>query len=155
MSLVSVSPTGAFVNWWGGLLRRPDSYGSYFGHTTSTGTGGGRINLQLLNRINTDRLIIRPFRQDDLAGFICYMTDERVTRYLDFSEEQRTESGASELLTAVTDSYASESPLFAYAVTLKDGTFVGSCGIMDLPEGGTIECYYGLLYDHWGRGYAT
>ena len=26
---------------------------------------------------------------------------------------------------------------------------------MDLPEEGVIECYYGFLYDYWGRGFAT
>ena len=71
------------------------------------------------------------------------MTDERVTRYLAFTDKQKSDEGARDLFNMVVASYDSESPIFAYAVTLNDGTFVGSCGIMILPEDGVVECYYG------------
>jgi ribosomal-protein-alanine N-acetyltransferase len=110
---------------------------------------------QLPTHIHTDRLVIRPFKQSDLALFLSFMTNERVTRYLGFNDEHRSDAGARELFYSILDSYDSSSPLFAYAVALKDGTFVGSCGIMRLPGEGVIECYYGLLHNYWGRGYAT
>ena len=86
---------------------------------------GLREMKHLPGEIHSNRIIIRPFTQADLAGFVSYMTDKRVTKYLAFNEEQKSEPGARQLLGIVIESYASENPISAFAVTLKDGTFVG------------------------------
>ena len=111
--------------------------------------------MKLPDAIDTDRLIIRPFRQEDIDGYLLFMTDERATRYLMFTDEQKTEEGARQLFSAVVDSYASDKPIFAYAVTLRDNRFIGSCGISEVSANGVFECYYSLLPNYWGKGYAT
>ena len=84
------------------------------------------------------------------------MTDADATRYLMFTDEQRTQEGAQTLLEAVQSSYSTDAPIFAYAIALKgDDAFIGSCGLSELDEPGRLECYYSLLPSHWGQGYAT
>lgn len=42
----------------------------------------------------------------------------------------------------------------AFLITLRDGTVIGSCGLMAL-EGQPPELGYWLGVNHWGKGYAT
>lgn len=112
--------------------------------------------IPLPDALETDRLVIRPFEEDDLDAYLTFMTDEVATRYLLFADEHRTAAGATELFEAVRASYGSEAPIFAYAVAEKaDNTFVGSCGLAELDVPGRLECYYSLLRAYWGRGYAA
>lgn len=106
--------------------------------------------------IEAERIIIRPFKPKDRDPYLAFMTHPEATRYLMFTDEQRTEEGAQELFDAVRDSYATDEPIFAFAIASKeDDTFIGSCGLSELEEPTQLECYYSLLPSHWKQGYAT
>ncbi len=110
--------------------------------------------MRIPESIESERVVVRPFRDEDLAAYLDFMTDERVTRHLLLDPEQKTESGARALFDYVRQSYATEDPVWALAIVTEADGFIGSCGIS--PVDGTIfECYYSLLPKHWGRGYAT
>lgn len=117
--------------------------------------------IKLPSQITTERLIIRPFHDGDRTAYLDFMTEERATRYLVFTPEQKTEAGALQLFDFITDSYASDDPIFAYAIALPDDRFIGSLGISQLPgishlpPDGVYECYYSLLPRYWKQGYAT
>jgi len=111
--------------------------------------------MNLPEKIVTERLIIRPFCQQDLEGYLDFMTNEEATRYLNFTAEQKTADGAKALFDFVVASYTSENPIFAYVIALQDNTFIGSCGISELDGPEIVECYYSLQPDHWRQGYAT
>ena len=111
--------------------------------------------MKLIQRIETSRLVIRPFTAQDVEPFIELMLDVEATRYLMFSEEQKTANGARSLLDTVMDSYTGEHPIHSYALTLRDDTWIGSCGVSEVSAGGIWECYYSLLPRYWGHGYAT
>ncbi len=105
--------------------------------------------------IITDRLLIRPFQPQDMDAFLAFMSNEEITRFL-FSREQKSEQGAKKFFEFVLASYETETPVFACAITLKDsGVFIGSCGISKLLGSETYECYYSLLPEKRGHGYAT
>jgi RimJ/RimL family protein N-acetyltransferase len=111
--------------------------------------------MKLPDAILTDLLTIRPFHQDDLDRYLSFMTDERVTRHLMFTDEQKTGEGAKHLFTTIMRSYVSENPIFAYAIALKDNSFIGSCGVSVISVGDVLECYYSLLPNYWKNGFAT
>ncbi|MEB3182336.1 MAG: GNAT family N-acetyltransferase [Nostocaceae cyanobacterium] len=111
--------------------------------------------INLPAQLLTERLIIRPLQKEDLSAYLTFMTDERATRYLMFTEEQKTLEGAKELFDAIIASYDSKKPIFAYAIALKDNKFIGSCGISEIAEDEICECYYSLLPTYWKQGYAT
>jgi len=84
------------------------------------------------------------------------MLDREATRYLDFTEEQKTPAKAIELASEVIASYNSASPIFSLAVVdKKSGQFIGSCGFSPLEKEGEVECYYTVVRSKWGNGYAT
>jgi RimJ/RimL family protein N-acetyltransferase len=82
------------------------------------------------------------------------MTDREATRYLLLSEEQKTEAGARELFEFVQESYQGDEPVCALAIADEDDRSVGSCGVSPVEEG-VLECYYSLLPESQGQGYAT
>jgi ribosomal-protein-alanine N-acetyltransferase len=84
------------------------------------------------------------------------MTDPAATRNLLFSEDMRTENGARALFESTIESYSTDVPIHAYAVALKNNSFIGSCGFSGIDEAaGIYECYYTLLPEFWNSGYAT
>ncbi len=111
--------------------------------------------MKLPDAILTNRLTIRPFQQDDLDSYLSFMTDERATKHLAFTDEQKTAEGAKDLFATVVESYGSNNPIFAYAIALKDNRFIGSCGISKISDDDVFECYYSLLPNYWKNGFAT
>ena len=111
--------------------------------------------MKLPDHILTARLRIRPFIPEDAESFCSFMMDEEATRFLDFSEEQKTREGAMSLLDSVIASYASNEPIFSLAVEEKaTRLYVGSCGLFPLFRKREMECYYTVIRSRWGRGYA-
>ena len=111
--------------------------------------------MKIPSQLKSSRLIIRPFKTTDLGSFLEFMLDERVTKYLNFTPEQKTEQGAKELLEMTINSYVTPNPLFALAITDKvTELYLGSCGIAPLPEHNTYECFYALLPKYRRQGFA-
>ncbi|MDN7024576.1 GNAT family N-acetyltransferase [Methanoculleus sp. FWC-SCC1] len=103
----------------------------------------------------TDRLCIRPYLQGDLASLVRFFNNPRVTRYTDLPDGQTHEETAA-FLGMILASYATQEPIFAFAVTLRDGgEVVGSCGFAPMDDESTVQIYYAFFPEYWGKGYAT
>ncbi|MGE3808985.1 MAG: GNAT family N-acetyltransferase [Gemmataceae bacterium] len=112
--------------------------------------------LQLPDQLDTARLRLRPLEERDYPAYAAFMCDEIATRYLLFSAEQRSDSGARALFEQVLSSYASAEPIFVLAIALKEqDRYIGSCGLSPGSCAGEVECFYTLLRASWGHGYAT
>ena len=105
--------------------------------------------------INSKRLTIRRFNPSDLEEFAGFMTDPESTKFLTFSDSQKSRKGASELLEATINSYDSDSPMMAFAVEASDSReFVGLCGLTP-HESDTVEIMYATVPRARGNGYAV
>ncbi len=112
--------------------------------------------MHIPDKIETERLLIRPFVQQDFDAFWSFMDDPEATRFMAFTGEQKTYDGAKALLETVIASYDGREPHCALAMTDRQtGHYIGSCGLSPLPDPGEIECYYTVLPQYWGNGYAT
>jgi len=109
-------------------------------------------------RLETERLILRRWRDDDLDGFAAMNADPEVMRYIgDGHVQDRAEAAA--LLERIRQGW-DEHGFGRWAVELRsDGTFAGFCGVgflkafpdlADEPEIG-----WRLRRALWGAGYAT
>lgn len=101
----------------------------------------------------TSRLHLRAFSASDLAWLHPVAADPVVTRYTDWGpnspadtrsfldEASRSGNGPDE---------------FRWAATLRDGTGIGSAGLV-VTDRGNLRASIGYMLDpeHWGRGYAT
>lgn len=114
------------------------------------------VQFLIPEKLETHRLVIRPFFPKDLMYFTKFMLDPKATKYLNFTQDQLTEKGAKQLFQMVSDSYSSDSPIFALVIALKEeDQFIGSCGLSPIADKNVVECYYSLLPEYWGNGYAT
>lgn len=103
--------------------------------------------------IETERLILRGWREDDFDGLFALLGDAKVTRFVGGTKDEP--ATWRQLAT-----YAGHWMLKGwgpFAVTLKStGETIGYCGPWD-PVGKALEpeITYGFAAAHHGRGYAT
>lgn len=105
-------------------------------------------------RIETERLIVRPWTGDDVDGLRDVVTDPRVMRYVGDGEtwsEQRIER----FLSGQRDTLAREGFCFG-ALSLRDnGAVIGQAGLAPLGTTGDMEMGWWMGADHWNQGLAT
>lgn len=110
-------------------------------------------------RLETPRLLIRPFTMRDLPQFHRMLCDEEVVRYLPENVMSREE--AQDILSWLIGCYPKNTPeqiiKFTVGVVLRESNeLIGWCGFGPLDfDPSEIEIYYGLSRQHWGRGLAT
>ena len=105
-----------------------------------------------LMRLETQRLLIRPFRMADLAAFAEIVGDPEVMRYIGdgspLSPTQAQEHIEKHILSQKENGYS------RYAVCLQESQqLIGHCGFMDFE--GTIDFGWRYGRPYWGKGYAT
>jgi len=114
------------------------------------------FDIKIPERLETDRLYLRPFIKKDWEPFFSFMRDEKATQYLSFIMEQKTYKGAEELFNMILERYGKENQIFVLAVVRKmDDQYVGAIGIMSVEGSTDAEVFYTLLPKYWKRGYAT
>jgi RimJ/RimL family protein N-acetyltransferase len=107
--------------------------------------------------LGTERLVLRPFRPDDLAAFHAMHSDESVVRWL--YNEPRSEQEAQQLLgrkiagAALTE----EGQWLSCAITLREsGAVVGDLSLHWVSEAHRCgEVGFIVAPAHQGRGYTT
>jgi len=105
--------------------------------------------------IETERLILRNWREEDLEPYCAMMLDEQVSDWLGGPFTRKD-------IKARVERYRTslqESGLGLYAVVRRDdGRLLGHCGVMPIPPDLPLighEGAWALAQDAWGKGYAT
>jgi len=105
--------------------------------------------------LETSRLRIRPYRQEDLENVTLLLRDEEVVRQTGMKENQTRQEVAA-FFQVILNSYVTRHPVCAFAVEEREtGSVVGSCGYEAVGDYGDVQIYYALLPDCRGNGYAT
>lgn len=106
--------------------------------------------------IETKRLILRPWREEDLEPFACMNADSRVREYFPsvLSSEESHRQAASHIRHITAEGWG------FWAVSIKGGApFIGFIGMQkidflpDIPP--TVEIGWRLAHPFWGQGFAT
>jgi 3-dehydroquinate dehydratase/shikimate dehydrogenase len=105
--------------------------------------------------LRTDRLILRPWREDDLEPFAALNADPEVMRYFpSVADRQRSDTIARRVGAQI-----DERGWGLWAVQVQDGArFIGFIGLQPIPFEAhftpAVEVGWRLAREHWGRGYA-
>jgi RimJ/RimL family protein N-acetyltransferase len=106
-------------------------------------------------RLETDRLILRDWRDADRIAFHAINTDPRVMRFLG---PLMTLDDVDALIARLRDLQARLGHCFWAVERKEDGRLIGWCGLIRGAEGtpisGQVEVGWRLAYDMWGQGYA-
>lgn len=105
--------------------------------------------------IDTDRLILRAWRDSDRAPFAAMGRDAEVMRHLGPLMSPKESDAAIDRLVGV---QAARGYTFWAVERRGDGAFLGFCGLKPGPEGtpieGRIEIGWRIARAHWRQGYA-
>lgn len=96
-------------------------------------------------RIETERLIIRYFNEDDGTDLYDYLSRKEVVRYEPYDVYTREEALVEAGKRACNHDF--------FAVQLKNGKMIGNL-YFSIGEYGTWELGYVFHCDYWGKGYA-
>lgn len=111
-----------------------------------------RFAILRIVHIETDRLLIRSFRMDDVEAYHRLVNDERVTRFLGDGAPHDLRTASRYVEDCV--SREVEGRLTRYAVVWKDGAqLIGFSGFKDIS--GLVDFGYRFSPDFWGCGVAT
>jgi 3-dehydroquinate dehydratase/shikimate dehydrogenase len=108
------------------------------------------------NTVTTERLLLRQWREEDLAPFAKLNADPRVMEYF-LGLKTREESDASvKLMSNHIDRCGWG---FWAASLIQTGEFIGFIGLEDVYFKAAftpaVEIGWRLAFEHWGKGYAT
>lgn len=102
--------------------------------------------------LETDRLILRKFTEDDLEAYFSIMSDEKANRFLPWFPVKTIEEAKEHLQKKYLDQYEKKSA-YQYAICLKkDNIPIGYCGFSG-PE--SCDVGYGLKTEFWHIGIVT
>ena len=107
-------------------------------------------------KIETERLILRDFVQEDWRRVLEYQTDPLYLRYNPWTE--RTPEDVQEFVGWFMDNQKEKPRIkFQLAITLKsDNLLIGNCGVrMDTSDSVEADIGYELDPKYWNHGYAT
>jgi RimJ/RimL family protein N-acetyltransferase len=106
----------------------------------------------MIPRLETDRLVLRAFREDDLDAWAGFMADRETMRFLG---GPMTRGNAWRAMATTLGHWALKG-YGMWAVERKnDGALIGRVGLLQ-PEGWTgLEVGWTLGRGYWGQGFAT
>jgi ribosomal-protein-alanine N-acetyltransferase len=109
-------------------------------------------------RLETERLIIRPYTMEDVTGLYETLNDPEVLKYI--PEDPISIQQANEAIKWLISNYKISIDAnfkYSFPIISKDSnTYIGWCGIGYLDyDNSKTEIYYTLKSEYWGKGYAT
>lgn len=105
--------------------------------------------------LDTGRLLLRPFRADDVEAMFAMSTHPEVIRYVGNTPMQSLEEAARALENGPLRDYATRG-FGRFAIVWKEsGEVIGFHGVKYIAELDEVELGYRLLRPYWGMGLAT
>ncbi|MFW9940725.1 MAG: GNAT family N-acetyltransferase [Candidatus Thorarchaeota archaeon] len=105
-------------------------------------------------RLETKRLLLRPYIDSDFKSFSLLMKDESISKHHYSMVDQQTSNEEKSIFSSIINSYNSNKPIFAWAIYNKEtDVLIGTCGLNSCKNNIT-ECFYALLPKYRRTGYA-
>lgn len=106
--------------------------------------------------VKTERLLLRPWKKEDLEPFALLNADPRVREYFPGLLTREESDNSVKLISEHIERFGWG---FWAASLLHTGEFIGFIGLQDVPFTThftpAVEIGWRLAFNHWGRGYAT
>jgi RimJ/RimL family protein N-acetyltransferase len=112
--------------------------------------------IKKITELNTNRLLLRQWREEDLADFARINADPKVMEfYPKLLSRQESDAAASKFWSLITENGWG----FWAVETIAERAFIGLVGLhrpaYKLPFGPCVEIGWRVASPYWGKGYAT
>ena len=107
--------------------------------------------------ITSERLLFRPYNNDDFEFLMSLLSDPEVVRFIG-KGKTRDENSGKDFLNWIYSTYEfGEDMGLMVLVNKEDNTLIGHAGIVPQMIDGNeeLEIGYWICRKHWGKGYAT
>ena len=104
--------------------------------------------------IETQRLILRPGTLEDAPNLVILNSDYEVVRYTGDGPLANLLEAQNLVRERLIPQYA-QYKMSRFTTLLKDGTYIGWCGLKYFPETDEVDLGYRFMKKYWGQGYAT
>jgi RimJ/RimL family protein N-acetyltransferase len=108
-----------------------------------------------MNELQTERLLLRPLVEADVDALHAFWNDPAVRRYLWDDKPVSTAKVREVVAVSEQNFQLLGAGFYAVEILLKPGELVGFCGYRCFEDSVKPELLYGLLPQHWGKGYVT
>jgi ribosomal-protein-alanine N-acetyltransferase len=99
--------------------------------------------------LRTERLLLRPFRNDDVDEALNYRNDAEFARFLPHIPQPFTYADAKQFVTTNMEEPWDKSPTFAVVL---DGRLIGTVNLDIVSDKQIAMLGYAISRDHWGEG---
>ncbi len=111
--------------------------------------------MDLPNRIETKRLILRPINQDDFEFLSEIFKVDDIAENLKFLLNTKPENDKKTLIQSIIASHSTSEPNVALIIINRESkNRIGTCGLIPLEGSDDVECFYALLPRYRGQGFA-
>src|SRR5215472_12128854 len=100
----------------------------------------------------TTRLLLRPFREDDISSFAELMSDRDATKYIG---GVKSYDAAADAVRYMRDAFASRGWGTLAVEVSSTQMCIGYCGVRPLVNTPDVELAFALKKAAWNNGYAT
>ncbi|MBI5933683.1 MAG: GNAT family N-acetyltransferase [Chloroflexi bacterium] len=106
--------------------------------------------------LETERLALRQFHEEDLEAFLAYRNEPQVAKYQSWDIPYPREKAVKFIEEMKGKSHAVTDDWFQAAIVLKaGGEAIGDCAYIVKSEGNQSVIGYSLASKYWGKGYAA
>jgi ribosomal-protein-alanine N-acetyltransferase len=111
--------------------------------------------MKIPERLETRRLELCPFKEENFSDFCDIINNEYCAKYLSSKSDQYFLEKAKSLFSSIISAYDSPHPLFTLKISPKENNdCIGACGLKLSTEGSDVECFYSLHQLYQGHGFA-
>ena len=108
-----------------------------------------------LNKLETKRLMLRPLIKDDFSVFSNLLKSTDVSNHLEFILKRKQVINIKNLFQSLMNTSNTSNPICTLLIINKEtGDAIGSCGLLILEGSNEAECFYILLSEYRGSGFA-
>lgn len=97
---------------------------------------------------------MRPGRLEDAPNLMILNSDPEVVRYTGDGPLLNLLEAENLVRERLIPQFA-QYKMSRFTTLLKDGTYIGWCGLKYFPENGEVDLGYRFMKKYWGQGYAT
>ncbi|WP_438962444.1 GNAT family N-acetyltransferase [Nonlabens sp.] len=109
-------------------------------------------------KFETERLLLRPFQEDDAPFLFELNSDEEVMRYtgdVPFKSIEEARKFAIDYIHKPDSQFIKYQMGRLAVIRKEDHAFIGWSGLKYHPEENFVDTGYRLMKKYWGKGYAT